>query len=106
MLLPLWSLDDRIGDDWIRLAALALAAGLAATFLLVPARYAVGLPLLVLGLWVLAIRPIWWGTHGFEQSSRGALFQGIRTADRDWIDQAPRTGDAGGISLDRAHGLG
>jgi Dolichyl-phosphate-mannose-protein mannosyltransferase len=88
MLLPLWSLQDHIGDDWIRLAALALAAGLAASFLFVPARYAVGLPLLVLGLWVLAIRPIWWGTHGFEQSSRGALFQGIRTADRDWIDQA------------------
>ena len=88
MLLPLWSLQDRIGEDWIRLAALALAAGLAATFLLVPARYALGLPLLVLGLWILAIRPIWWGTHGFEQFSRGALFQGIRTADRDWIDQA------------------
>ena len=88
MLLPLWSLQDRIGEDWIRLAALALAAGLAAIFLLVPARYALGLPLLVLGLWILAIRPIWWGTHGFEQFSRGALFQGIRTADRDWIDQA------------------
>jgi 4-amino-4-deoxy-L-arabinose transferase-like glycosyltransferase len=88
MLLPLWSLQDRIGEDWIRLAALALAAGLAATFLLVPPRYALGLPLLVLGLWILSIRPIWWGTHGFEQFSRGALFQGIRTADRDWIDRA------------------
>jgi Dolichyl-phosphate-mannose-protein mannosyltransferase len=88
MLLPLWSLQDRIGEDWIRLAALALAAGLAGTFLLVPARYAVGLPILVLGLWILAIRPIWWGTHGFERFSRGALFQGIRTADRDWVDRA------------------
>ncbi len=36
MLLPLWSLQDRIGDDWIRLAALGLAAGLAAAFLFVP----------------------------------------------------------------------
>ena len=27
MLLPLWSLQDRIGEDWITLAALALAAG-------------------------------------------------------------------------------
>jgi hypothetical protein len=88
MLLPLWSLQDRIGDDWITLAALALAAGLAATFLLVPKRYALGLPLLVLGLWILAVRPIWWGEHGFEQFSRGALFQGIRTADRDWVDRA------------------
>ncbi|HEU5490997.1 MAG TPA: hypothetical protein VFU84_09405, partial [Gaiellaceae bacterium] len=46
-------------------------------------------------LWILAIRPIWWGKHGFERASIGALFQGIRTADRDWIDQAlPSGGDA------------
>jgi hypothetical protein len=88
MLLPLWSLQDRIGDEWIRLAALGLAAGLAAAFLFVPRRYALSLPLLVLALWILAIRPIWWGTHGFERFSRGALFQGIRHADRDWVDAA------------------
>ena len=87
MLLPLWSLQDRIGEDWIALAATALAASLAAAFLFVPRRYALALPLLVLGLWVLAIRPIWWGTHGFERFSRGALFQGIRTAERDWVDR-------------------
>jgi len=86
MLLPLWSLQDRIGEDWLTPAAAALAVALAAAFLFVPRRYAVALPLLVLGLWILAIRPIWWGTHGFERFSRGALFQGIRTADRDWVD--------------------
>jgi 4-amino-4-deoxy-L-arabinose transferase-like glycosyltransferase len=88
MLLPFWSLQDRIGESWVTPVAGALAVGLAAAFLLVPRRYAVALPLLVLGLWVLAIRPIWWGTHGFERFSRGALFQGIRTADRDWVDRA------------------
>jgi hypothetical protein len=87
MLLPLWSLQDRIGEDWIVPAALALAAGLAAAFLFVPRRFAIALPLLVLGLWVLSIRPIWWGTHGFERFSRGALYQGIRTAERDWVDR-------------------
>ena len=87
MLLPLWSLRDRIGESWITPAALALAVFLAAAFLLVPRRFAIALPLLVLGLWILAIRPIWWGTHGFERFSRGALFQGIRTADRDWVDR-------------------
>jgi len=87
MLLPLWSLQDRIGESWITLAAFGLAAGLAAAFLFVPLRFAIALPLLVLGLWVLAVRPIWWGTHGFERFSRGALFQGIRTADRDWVDR-------------------
>jgi hypothetical protein len=39
-------------------------------------------------LWILAIRPIWWGTHGFERFSEGVLFQGIRKADRDWVDEA------------------
>ncbi len=105
MLLPFWSLQDRIGDGLDRGSRRsALAAGLAAAFLFVPRRYALALPLLVLGLWILAIRPIWWGTHGFERFSRGALFQGIRTADRDWVDQALRTGDAGCVPLDRAHG--
>ncbi len=93
MLLPLWSLQDRIGEDWIRFAAFGLGAVLAAAFLVVPRRYALALPLLVLGLWILAVRPIWWGTHGFERFSRGALFQGIRTADRDWIDQALGSGE-------------
>jgi Dolichyl-phosphate-mannose-protein mannosyltransferase len=87
MLLPFWSLQDRIGADWIELAAAGLAVVLAAAFLFVPKRYALVLPLLVLGLWILAIRPIWSGKHGFERASIGALFQGIRTADRDWIDE-------------------
>ncbi len=93
MLLPLWSLQDRIGEEWIAPAALGLAAALAAAFLFVPRRYALVLPLLVLGLWILAIRPIWWGTHGFERFSVGALFQGIRTAERDWIDTALPSGE-------------
>jgi hypothetical protein len=92
MLLPFWSLQDRIGSHWMELAALALAAALAAAFLLVPRRYALALPLLVLGPWSLAIRPIWSGTHGFERFSRGALFQGIRTVDRDWVDGALPSG--------------
>ena len=87
MLLPLWSLQDRYGESWVPIVALALAAVLAAAFLFVPGRYALVLPLLVLGLWIVAVKPIWFGKHGFERFSRGALFQGIRTVDRDWIDQ-------------------
>ncbi|HEX4745798.1 MAG TPA: glycosyltransferase family 39 protein [Gaiellaceae bacterium] len=93
MLLPLWSLQDRVGEDWIVLAALGLAAALASAFLFVPRRYALALPFVVLGLWLLATRPIWWGTHGFERFSRGALFQGIRTAERDWVDRALSPGE-------------
>jgi hypothetical protein len=88
MLLPFWSLQDRIGTTWTELAALALALALASAFLFVPRRYAIVLPLLVLGLWAAALKPIWWGKHGFERASRGALFQGIRDVERDWIDRA------------------
>ena len=88
MLLPFWSLRDRIGDGWIEPVALALAACLALAFLAVPRRYAVLLPLLLLGLWGAAHKPVWWGKHGFERFSRGSLFQGIRTAERDWVDRA------------------
>jgi Dolichyl-phosphate-mannose-protein mannosyltransferase len=88
MLLPLWSLQDRVGEDWITLAAFGAAVALGALFLFLPRRYVVALPILVLWLWLLAVRPIWWGTHGFERFSEGALFQGIRKGDRDWIDRA------------------
>jgi hypothetical protein len=87
MLLPFWSLQDRIGESWITPAALLLTLALAAAFLLVPRRYAIALPLVVLALWAVALKPIWSGKHGWEQFSRGSLFQGIKTADRDWVDQ-------------------
>ncbi len=88
MLLPFWSLEDRYGLGWITFAAAALAVALAASFLFVPRRYALALPFVVLGLWAVALKPIWWGTHGFERFSRGSLFQGIRASHRDWIDRA------------------
>ena len=31
---------------------------------------------------------VWFGEHGFERALSGALFTGIRTGDRDWIDAA------------------
>ena len=88
MLLPLWSLQDRIGGEWIATAMFMLGVVLAAAFLFVPRRFAVVLPLLVLGLWAVAFQSIWFGTHGFEQFSRGVLFQGIRAPNRDWVDRA------------------
>ncbi len=97
MLLPMWSLQDDVGEDWIRLASAVIAGALVALFLLVPPRYAIALPLCVLGLWVVAIRPIWFGAHGFEQFSRGALFQGIRTAERDWVDATLPSGARAGF---------
>jgi hypothetical protein len=95
ILLPFWSLQDRVGSGWITFAAVLLSVVLAAAFLFVPRRYGLVLPLLVLGLWAVALKPIWWGTHGFERFARGSLFQGIRNPHRDWIDRAlPNGADA------------
>jgi hypothetical protein len=92
MLLPLWSIQDRIGSSWVRPAAGAFAIGLAAVFLLVPRRQALLLPIMLLALWAVLFKPIWWGTHGVERFSEGSLFQGIRTAHKDWIDRALPSG--------------
>jgi Dolichyl-phosphate-mannose-protein mannosyltransferase len=88
MLLPLWSLQDRIGEEWIATAVFALGILLAAAFLFVPRRFVLVLPVLVLGLWVVSLRTIWFGAHGFERFSQGTLFQGIRAPERDWVDRA------------------
>jgi Dolichyl-phosphate-mannose-protein mannosyltransferase len=88
MLLPWWSLQDHVGSGWIRPLAVALALVLSALFLLVPRRYALALPAVVFILWGVALKPIWWGTHGFERFSRNVLFQGIRVQDPDWIDRS------------------
>jgi hypothetical protein len=97
MLLPFWSLQDSIGADWIAAAAFALSAGLGVVFVFVPRRWVLALPLLVLGLWAVSLKPIWSGKHGFEPFSRGVLFQGIRFAQRDWIDRALPDGAAAGF---------
>jgi len=88
MLLPWWAVQDRVGLEWIAEIVLALALLMGAAFVLVPARFALALPLAVLLFYVVVTKPIWFGPHGFRQSSIGALYQGIRNPDRDWIDAA------------------
>jgi Dolichyl-phosphate-mannose-protein mannosyltransferase len=88
VLLPWWSVQDTTGLEWIAELAFALAVALAVAFVLVPRRYAVVLPLVVLAYYVVVFKPIWAGSHGLKQASAGALFQGIRGTPRDWIDNA------------------
>ena len=57
-------------------------------FVLVPRRYALALPLVVLAYYAAVFHPIWAGEHGVKQASAGAVFQGIRGVPRDWIDAA------------------
>ena len=72
MLLPWWSVQDTTGLEWIAELAFALAAAFAAAFLLVPRRYAVALPVLVLAYFVVVFQPIWAGSHGAEAGVRRA----------------------------------
>jgi hypothetical protein len=66
--------------------------------LLVPRQAGTALPLLVLAWFALIFVPIFHGPHGFERSSAGGVFQGIRGVDRDWIDKAvPRGAEVAAV---------
>ncbi len=69
------------------------AALLVGLMVLVPARLAVAVPVLLLVLFVALSRPVWSGPQGVLRSGEGALFQGIRGADRGWIDSAVPAGE-------------
>lgn len=86
--LPLWTINEHLvlGEYWVTVALVGLA--LVLVFLLVPARVAVAAPLALLLFFVVVSRPVWAGPHGFLQGGTGALFQGIRGVDQDWIDRA------------------
>jgi len=88
MIVPLWNLQDEVGLP--RLDDVVLVGGIiaAALFFFVPRRYALALPAVVLAYFAVAIQPIHAGPHGMEQAAAGALFEGIRTGPRDWIDRA------------------
>ncbi len=87
-IVPLWNLQDEIGlprlDDAVLVAGLVAGAA----FLFLPRRWLVALPAAVLAYFALATYPIVIGKHGMEPAARDALFEGIRTGDRDWIDAA------------------
>ena len=88
MLLPWWNVQDHVTLEWVAELALLLAVALGAAFALVPRRYALVLPLVVLVYYAAVFHPIWAGKHGIRQASAGAVFQGIRGVPRDWIDAA------------------
>jgi hypothetical protein len=84
-LLPWWKLQEHvIGLQHVRLFIALSAVAAAGLFLVVPARFALVLPLLVLVYFGVASRPIESRT---TFASRGALFQGIRGVPLDWIDR-------------------
>jgi hypothetical protein len=88
-LLPWWWVQDH----WIHMAQLrwaALAVGLAAgaLFLWLPRRYALVLPALVAGFFVLTAFVAEDGRHGIHQASLGKRWAGIHNPHPDWLDRA------------------
>ena len=97
MLLPWWSVQDVTGIEWVAEIAFLLALLVGVLFVAVPRRYSLVLAGVVAAYFVVAFKPVWFGAHGFRVASAGALFQGIRDADRDWIDQAVPKGSTVGV---------
>jgi hypothetical protein len=86
-LLPWWWLQDHLitlGE--IRWVVLGCAVLFGVLFLRLPRRLALVLPAVVLAYYAVTLPPIENGRHGVRQASLGALFQGITTGKRDWID--------------------
>jgi hypothetical protein len=88
-LLPLWWIQEAlVSPSTIGIVVVVAAAVLSLAFLAVSPRYALVLPAFVLGWFVFATERIERFDHGFPKASVGALFQGMTTSQRDWIDAA------------------
>ncbi len=85
-LIPLWTLSDSgVGLDNVGLVVVCASLVAGVLFLLVPRRYALVLPLLVLAYFAVSQKPIQGKQH---VATIGALFAGITSPHRDWIDRA------------------
>jgi Dolichyl-phosphate-mannose-protein mannosyltransferase len=85
-LLALWRAHERwFGLD--DLATVTVLAAIAATlvFVLVPRRFALALPLLVLAFFLVVQRPI---EARLRYAAAGARAEGIMNPQRDWVDRA------------------
>jgi glycosyltransferase involved in cell wall biosynthesis len=88
-LLPLWWLQEAVvSPNTIGVVVVVSAAALALVFLTISPRYALVLPALVFLWFAFATERIERFDHGFPKASVGALFQGMTTSRRDWIDAA------------------
>jgi glycosyltransferase involved in cell wall biosynthesis len=88
-LLPLWWLHEvALGLDTIPVVVVTAAGAICLLFLTVSPRFAVLLPAVVLLWFAFATERIERFDHGFPKASIGALYEGITTTPRDWVDAA------------------
>ncbi len=87
--LPLWTLQDTVITlDQVAAVVVLGAIAAAAALLLVPPRWALAFPAVLLALYALSLDAIETNPHGgIHHASLGALFGGITRPDRDWIDR-------------------
>lgn len=86
LMLALW----RVHERWVELdevVAVVVACSILAAlaFLLVPRRFAIVLPLVVLAFFLAIARPI---SARMEYAAAGALAEGMHKQDREWVDKA------------------
>jgi hypothetical protein len=86
--IPLWTLQDTVTTlDQVPSAVVAFATLLILALLLVPPRYALVLPALVLAFYGASLWAIEANPHGgIQHASVGALYGGTSMSKRDWID--------------------
>ena len=91
-LVPLWAASKHLlAGSYVATVAVA-GIVLVLFFLLLPRRLALLVPLAVLAVYCGLSRPVWASDQGFRAAGVGALFQGIRSAPRTWIDRSVESG--------------
>lgn len=94
-LLPIWSSygDLPFGSVW---GTVALGGGIAALlFVCLPRRLSVALPVVLVAYLCVLSASVWSdprSRYDFVDAGRGALFTGIRSQPRDWLDRKAPTG--------------
>jgi hypothetical protein len=83
-----WAQDHLIHLPQVRWAALAVSLAAAALFVLLPRRYALLLPALVAGYFVLTTIVVESGRHGIHKTTLNSRWAGSHMPARDWIDRA------------------
>jgi hypothetical protein len=93
-LLPIWSAFGSLpfGHVW---QTVLLGSGIAGLlFVLVPRRFALVVPAVLLAYLSVMSVSVWSGERGFQRSGIGGLFQGSPAMPRGWIDARVPAGEA------------
>lgn len=91
-LIPLWAASAHLLAGSYVATVAVIGAVLVLLFLLVPTRLTLIIPLTVLLAYCAFSRAVWTSHEGFRVAGVGALFQGIRSVPRTWIDGAVEPG--------------